>query len=882
MGEVYRALDTRLGREVALKVLPAAVVNDSERLTRFQREAQVLASLNHPNIAAIYGLEESGGVRALVMELVEGPTLAERIMSGSVRTGDTPARESSKSIGGPGRAQLPMDECLQIAKQIAEALEYAHEKGVMHRDLKPANVKITPEGMVKVLDFGLAKAFDPGGAAINIGNSPTLTGAATQTGVILGTAAYMSPEQARGKKVDKRADIWAFGAVLHELLTGKQLFGGEALSDTLAAVLTKDPDWGTLPAGTPSRIRQLLHRCLTKDPKQRLRDIGEARIAIEETLGGAEARPEDAVADEPSRPRFLQRRLTNWIVAVILLCLGGVVGIWIGSRRLRSPLRWSGELLGGSNVAFGPRVSPDGHTIAFQAMVDDLTQVAVLNPESGNWTVRTRDRSHGVVNAIAWSRDGSKIYFDRIASRTGTGIYTVPSLGGEERLVLEGAESPMPLPDGSLLVTRLDPDRRRQIYHYWPDSGRFQALGALFLPGTTFTNQSNWQIFRDGREVAVVGTISGNVSNGSLHVYTLDIATGKPRQLVPQLIIPQPPAALPLAITPDDRSILIDLPSGNLHQIVAIPRSGSGPVQSLLSVTRAPWWMDAGPDGSLYLDQVDRPLELLRFPVSGGAPEVIASSEAYPPEYMQPVEFPDGRVVLPALLSDRARLLIGKPRGNFFPLVETAEETRPPAALFSPSEVALIAGAGSEKTIAIVSVREGRVVRRLQGTKGNYVTSLAASADGKTLYYTSSGSAWAIPTADGTPRKICSGDSVAVEPNQQGLVVNLEEASGVRLVRVPLSGGPAHDIRVQGNFPISPFPLAGSAVREDGKILIGVQVAESWFTGLGIVDPATGKLTRVPLNYKADISTPGWASDGNILAFGLPMRARIWRFRPMP
>jgi hypothetical protein len=238
----------------------------------------------------------------------------------------------------------------------------------------------------------------------------------------------MSPEQARGKPVDKRADIWAFGAVLHELLTGKQLFSGETLSDTLAAVLTKEPDWSTLPTSTPSKIRQLLHRCLTKDPKQRLRDIGEARIILGEALSGApEAGSVEAAAGEPSPPRFVQRRLTNWIAAAILVCLAGVVGIWIGSRRMRSPLRWSGELLGGSNVALGPRVSPDGHTIAFQAMVDDLTQVAVLNPDSGNWTVLTRDRSHGFVNAIAWSRDGSKIYFDRIASRAGTGIFLCPS-----------------------------------------------------------------------------------------------------------------------------------------------------------------------------------------------------------------------------------------------------------------------------------------------------------------------------------------------------------------------------------------------------------------------------------------------------------------------
>lgn len=227
MGEVYRALDTRLGRKVALKVLPTVFANDPERMARFEREAQVLASLNHPNIASIYGLEESDRARALVMELVEGPTLAERIIGGSGRPGSAAHTGKSNSVAAPRTTPLPLDECLHIAKQIADALEYAHEKGIIHRDLKPANVKITPEGTVKVLDFGLARALDPGGPAVNIENSPTLTVAVSEPGVILGTAAYMSPEQARGKPVDRRADIWAFGVVLHEMLTGKQLFGGE-------------------------------------------------------------------------------------------------------------------------------------------------------------------------------------------------------------------------------------------------------------------------------------------------------------------------------------------------------------------------------------------------------------------------------------------------------------------------------------------------------------------------------------------------------------------------------------------------------------------------------------------------------------------------------
>src|SRR2546426_3329569 len=233
-------------------------------MARFQREAQVLASLNHPNIAAIYGLEDSGGVRALVMELVEGPTLAERLKSGAV----------------------PLDDALPIAKQIAEALEYAHEKGIIRRDLKPANVIITPEGTAKVLDFGLAKALDTGELASNISNSPTLTMAATQAGMVLGTAAYMSPEQARGKRTDKRSDIWAFGVVLYEVLTGKQAVEGETTSDLLAAVIMKEPDWEELPSSIPAAIQKLLRRCLGKDPKRRLQAIGEARIAIEETLSG--------------------------------------------------------------------------------------------------------------------------------------------------------------------------------------------------------------------------------------------------------------------------------------------------------------------------------------------------------------------------------------------------------------------------------------------------------------------------------------------------------------------------------------------------------------------------------------------------------------------
>jgi serine/threonine-protein kinase len=297
MGEVYRARDSRLSREVAIKVLPEAVVRDTERLARFRREAQVLASLNHPHIASIYGLEEQNGQEALILELVEGETLAERIARGS----------------------LPVEEALEIARQIARALEAAHERGIVHRDLKPANVKLDRTGQVKVLDFGLAKALSSDGSSPDITSSPTLTAASTQAGVIIGTAAYMSPEQARGKSVDKRADIWAFATVLYEMLAGRKAFEGETVSDTLAAVLTKDPDWSALPAETPASVRRVLRRCLNRDPKTRIHDIADARLELDEPLAAPAA-----VAEAVARTRS-----PLWpIVAALVFALLAAVGWW--------------------------------------------------------------------------------------------------------------------------------------------------------------------------------------------------------------------------------------------------------------------------------------------------------------------------------------------------------------------------------------------------------------------------------------------------------------------------------------------------------------------------------------------------------------------------
>src|SRR5882672_9733848 len=353
MGEVYRARDARLDRDVAIKILPETFAADPERVTRFQREAKVLASLNHPNIAIIHGLEHAGGAHALVMELVEGKDLAQRIARGAI----------------------PIDEALPIAKQIAEALEAAHEQGIMHRDLKPANIKVRPDGTVKVLDFGLAKAMEPAGAmSSGASMSPTITTPAmTHAGVILGTAAYMSPEQAKGRAVDKRSDVWAFGCVLFEMLTGKRAFEGEDVSDTLAAVLRGEPDWDALPATTPAPIGTLLRGCLEKDRKERVPDIAVARLDIKEALAipaGSGAASAGAPATQP-RPLW-RRALPVVAAAVVAGALAGAAAWTLRPPTPPSPVTRFALALGEGQVFTVANnqslvISPDGTRLVYVA-----------------------------------------------------------------------------------------------------------------------------------------------------------------------------------------------------------------------------------------------------------------------------------------------------------------------------------------------------------------------------------------------------------------------------------------------------------------------------------------------------------------------------------
>ena len=482
---------------MALKVLPQAFTDDPDRLARFEREAKVLASLNHPNIGHIYGLEEAEGQKALVLELVEGPTLAERIKQGPI----------------------PVDEALPIAKQIAEALEAAHEQGIIYRDLKPANIKVKDDGTVKVLDFGLAKAFQPDASDANMSQSPTisLTAAATQMGMVIGTAAYMAPEQAKGKVVDKRADVWAFGAVLYEMLTGQKPFVGDDVSDTLALVLKFEPAWDALPPDTPARIRQLIQTCLQKDPKERVHDIADVRLAMK----GAFETTVNAPAESPAAPtlRVWQRPTALVLAAVALVAVTGLA-VWslarpgrivpvvtrfvvtpsadaplfpgayspevaispdgtrivystgLGSAASRQlHLRQIGQLeavpLRGTERGNAPFFSPDGQFVGFKDDADVLKKVSVLGGPAVTIT-----SLGGESRGMSWTPDGAIIF----ATTESGGLLRVSDAGGEpERL------------------TTVDPGEM-ELGHWWP-SVLPNRRGVLFTAWSGSAETSRLAVF---------------------------------------------------------------------------------------------------------------------------------------------------------------------------------------------------------------------------------------------------------------------------------------------------------------------------------------------------------------------------------------------------
>jgi dipeptidyl aminopeptidase/acylaminoacyl peptidase len=536
-------------------------------------------------------------------------------------------------------------------------------------------------------------------------------------------------------------------------------------------------------------------------------------------------------------------------------------------------------MLGGPSVAMGARISPDGHTLAFQAMMDGSTQVAVMDADSGDWTVLTKNRSRGYVTELNWSPDGSEIYFDRELS-VPNGIYTISRFGGNERLVLEDAMGPEVLPDGSLLVVRVNKDRTYQLHRFWPESGRLEPLDAFFAADMDLCPPV--RVFHDGKEaVFFARTREQNTADALPHLYVLDLTSGKTRRLAPELDL-GPPSSLglfPIAVARDDHSVLVDLKAGDLHRVVSIPRNGSGPTRTLLSLTLSPWFMDVDKDGNLYLDQADRPIEVLRFAASGGTPELLAGSEVAAGGLVT-LQLPDGRVVLDSVVAGRSRLLAARPGGEATPLIETKEETSGPACQVGEGEVAFLLGPHGRGVVAVASIADGRIVGRLEDVPGGEVTDLAASPDGKTLYYVASRVVWAIAAGGGQPRRIAPGDAVAADPNGTDLIVQLIEKEGIRLVRVAVSGGAEQPIPFQGPLRLAPVPIGPNAIGKDGRVLLSVATPDSWFYGAAILDPRGGKLERIPINFTGDLLSPGWLDDGRVLTSGWPLKATLWRFHP--
>lgn len=824
MGEVYRARDTRLNRDVALKILPADVAADPSRRQRFEIEARAVAALNHPNIVAVYDVGEG----YIVSELVEGETLRG--------------------------AKFGIRKTLDIAAQIAGGLAAAHAAGIVHRDLKPENVLLTKDGRAKILDFGLARMPDSHGP-----QDVTRPPAPTEPGVVMGTVGYMSPEQVRGAETDHRGDIFSFGVMLHEMLGGARPFDGETAVDTMQAILREDaPD---LPSTVPAGVRQVVSHCLEKDPAHRFqsaRDLGFALRALaqgDSSSGAAEAVPSPVPAAKLARPWL-------WAGAALLMIAATALITWELTRAPDRPV-WTAEQLGGPAVALHPRRSPDGRLLAFQAMVDGTTQVGVMDPESGNWNVLTSRRDLGIVEYLCWSPDGSTIYFNRTLDKA-TGVFSVPFLGGEERLVVENAGNPAALPDGSLLVARPNDDGRAQLTRVWPDTGRMQALPAdvSYDPGFR-----PWiRVSADGRRVVVaLGRVWDTPGKRSLIDVDLAAGTARPIEIDGDLEVRA------VALSADGASAIAAVPANALTRIVRIPLDGPHVPEDLVTVTGDVWDLDVAASGAVDVNVADRHGEVVRL-APGGAE--VATRGRFPRAILSKmaVALPDGRDVVDAQVSGRMRLMVMAPGRNPEPLLKTQEEAAAPMTAVAGDRIAFAVGPEPRGTIAVADTRTGRILHRITPQQG-VIQTLAASVDGETLYFTASGSVWSVATAGGQPRRICPGVWVVAHPAGT-LVVARTDGSRVRLFDVSPENGTERAIAVD---PGTHFQSIGG-IRADGLLAASLLAVDSWWLRLGLVDLTAGRTTQVPGDGVSEVLWATWTPDGQILALRLGMDASIWTF----
>jgi len=832
MGEVYRARDTRLGRDVALKILPAAVADDPSRRQRFELEARAVAALNHPNIVGIYDVGEG----YIITELVDGESLR------------------GKKFG--------TRKTLDIAVQIAGGLAAAHDVGIVHRDLKPDNVLLTRDGRVKILDFGLAKVIGAQKALAAVTETVTVH---TQPGMVMGTVGYMSPEQVRGRDADHRSDIFSFGLILYELLAGNRAFAGDTSAETMTAILKDEPP--DLPETVPAGLRQIVTHCLEKDPGDRFQSARDLSFALTALSQGSGATSVGGRAFQPKRLPFA-------LAACAVLAAGMAAG-W--ALRRPAPLqRWTGVLLGGPELSTNPRPSPDGHWLAFVSKdADDVMQLWVMKPESGNRIMLTHRRDRGYVQQLCWSPDGSRIYYDRWFDQP-KGIFSVPVLGGEEQTTLESGWAPECLPDGSLLIGQLNSAHELQLFRYWPDTGKsrpYPVILSIDVPSA--------RAFPDSRRALAVGTLMGPEADGRQRLYVVDLASGRTRALDADLgetLFTQANAA----VIDGGKSAVYASGHGGLTRILSIPIDRSAPAQPLFTLTMPVYSLDTGADGSIYVDQMDRPVDVIRFEEKGGRVERIARLPRPAANYF--AALPGGRAAWIEFVSGRYRLMLGEAGKEPIPFVNTAEEINGPLAAIGDSEVAFLIGAQPRHTIAIASISSGRITSRIEYAKAG-ITQIAASTDGSMLYFVAAGEIWSVPRTSsghrGEPHRIRAGNFVTGEPGDKSILVEVQEPPNTRLIRVPLQdgmpSGPEQEVPLAGPFKLG-FGIDPGAVR-NGR-LVAPGSTPTWYWPPTIFDLATGKSARIPLDYTNDFHYMSWTSDGRIVAFAMGWRSSMWKFQP--
>ncbi len=855
MGVVWRARDTKLGREAAIKVLPAAFAEDAERLGRFRREAQILASLGHSGIAAIYGLEEHQGILALAMELASGEELAERLK----------------------RGPLPVDEALAVARQIADALEEAHGKGIVHRDLKPANVKITPEGRVKVLDFGLARAFTgdaPGsGLSSDSSRSPTMTGQATQAGVILGTAAYMSPEQARGRPVDKRADIWSFGVVLFEMLTGRRLFAGETVSDTLAAVLRADPDWALLPTGLPPTLADLLRRCLERDPHRRLHDVADARIVLDDLLEGRV--PVSPAAGPTVAPAPSERARWTRRAAVFLLGALATTPLLWAMRRAPAPTAESMQPTSFRQLTFlaggetSPALSPDGESFAYVKVIGGKKDV-FLQRVGGSKPVNLTADCAEDDDEPAFSPDGKRIAYRSECG--GRGIFVMGAMGESPRKVTDFGHDPSWSPDGRDIAIADEkvgsPFGRGATSKLW--AVRVETGERRLLAGRDAI-QARWS--PDGSRVAFWGLAE---RTSARDLFTVAADGSQSAETAAIRVLDDAPVDWSPIWSADGRSLLFASTRGgtmNLWRIAIDPASGRPNGKPTSMTVPSSWvgFLSASADGRrvAYLDRNVRNT-IQRAPFDPSLGTITGPVRAAPLGTIEPYETialsPDGTDLVFDDAGFPQRLFLVDARGLLRQLTEGPHRDRQGA--FSPDGtwIAFQTDRWPGKLALIRS--DGSGLRELATDRTTSAFYPVWSPDGRWLACSSTEGSFLLPVEDGKaagePVPIAPRDETGVafwpssfSPDGRQLAGILPSATNV------VTGAAIYTIADRTYRKLPADDPANLQFLPDGRRVL---VAAS--RGLGVLDLPSGRLRPlVPATEGSEIVWAALSRDGRHLAW---------------